>query len=79
MDSIIIDGMTYPSMVNETTTPQRLTEMLRRVGEFGVEQTQNQKTTLRHLEEGVVEFMKIGDGLALYLTPEQKQKWNSSN
>ena len=74
MDTITIDGMDYPTMVNNTTTPQKLKEMLRRVGEFGLDQTQKQKTTLRHLEEGVVEFMEIGNGLALYLTPDQKHQ-----
>jgi hypothetical protein len=79
MENITLDNVTYPMMVNNTTTPEVLRTLVRREGEFSPELTQRQKTTLKHLEQGLVVFLRTEFGLSLYLIPEQVKVWEVLN
>ena len=80
METQTLDGVTYPQMVEKTTTPTLIRELVKREGEFTPEQTHSQKMTLQHLSEGKVEFI-ISDefGVGLYLTSQQKKLWDEMN
>jgi hypothetical protein len=79
MENITLDNVTYPMMVNNTTTPEVLRTLVRREGEFSPELTQRQKATLKHLEQGLVVFLRTEFGLSLYLIPEQVKVWEVLN